>query len=314
MAGGDGALDLLERDALLDLPQHLRVAGLDAELERLEVRGLEQAHELLVDAIDPCLRRETDAAVEPPLDDSCQDRLRPAHVQPERLVLDPDPLRPVALEDLLDLVEDVGGRPVTRLEARVVAAEHTLERAAAMRDQRERPDGPEEVPGREREERRSRREAVAAPRHDLGAIPRDEAWDRRGIEPRSSASASSHARYSPSPTHAKSKPSPSSSACRPTALTCAPPTTIGTSARSRLIRRAISTARGYSTVMHVIPTRSGGPRARASTISSTVRCSSLPSSNSTSWPGGPERARDVRDAEPREARPMPVELTARRRL
>ena len=57
----DGVLDLLEGDPLLDAPQDLRVAGLDAELERLEVRRLEQADELLVDAVDARLRREADA-------------------------------------------------------------------------------------------------------------------------------------------------------------------------------------------------------------------------------------------------------------
>src|SRR6266511_5973808 len=132
----DCTLDLFEGDALLDLSQHLRIARLHAELERLEVRGLEQADEFLVDAIDSRLRREVNSAVEVPGENPLQDRLGPPHVQPERLVLDANPLRLVALEDLLDLFEDVGRSSVPRLEAGVVAAEHALERTAPMGDQR----------------------------------------------------------------------------------------------------------------------------------------------------------------------------------
>src|SRR5439155_594571 len=148
---GDRTLDLLEGDSLLDLAEHVRVARLHTELERLEVGGLEQAHELLVDTIDPRLRREADLTVETSRDDPLQDRLRPAHVQPEGLVLDADPRRPVALEDFLDLVEDIRGCSVPWLESRVVGAEHALERTAAVRDQRQRVDGAEHVPRREGE-------------------------------------------------------------------------------------------------------------------------------------------------------------------
>ena len=87
----DRVLDLLERDPLLDRAQHVGVAGLDAELEQLEVRRLQQADELVVDAVDARLRGEADATVEAALEDPGQDRLRPPHVEAERLVLDPDP-------------------------------------------------------------------------------------------------------------------------------------------------------------------------------------------------------------------------------
>ena len=147
----DRVLDLLEGDPLFDREEHVRIAALDAELEQLEVGRLEQADELVVDAVDACLRGETNATVEAAVENPGQDRLRPPHVEAEGLVLDPDPARTVALENLVDLVEHVRRCSVPRLEARVVRAEHTPERAAAVRDQRQRVGRPEQVPGGVRE-------------------------------------------------------------------------------------------------------------------------------------------------------------------
>ena len=86
-----------------------RLSGFDAQLELLEVRSLEQAHEIVVHAIHPGLRRGLDAAVQVSRNDPLEDRLRPSHVQPERLVLDPDPRRSIAREDLVYLVETLPG-------------------------------------------------------------------------------------------------------------------------------------------------------------------------------------------------------------
>ena len=144
--------------------------------------------------------------------------------------------RPVALEHLLDLVQHVRRRAVARLEPRVVRAEHALERAAAVGDQRQRLDGPEEVPGGERQRvvvlgRRARRQRPTRsrrPRRETSPGIADGigvALERVG-QLTHEVLALADARVV--------EASPSSSACLPTALTCAPPTTIGTSARSLL--------------------------------------------------------------------------------
>ena len=310
----DCAFDLFERDPLLDLQEHLRIARLDAELERLEVGRLEEAHKLLVDTIHPRLGREANAAVEVARNDPFEDRLRAPHVQSERLVLDPNALRSVTVEDLFDFVEDVCGRSVARLEARVVPTEHTLERAAAVGDEWECCDRSEEIPRRERERvvvvRRRTRRSV----HEIRSAPRDEPRNLRGIDAplervdqlAGEVLAFADACIVETVAFFESLPTDRVDMCA--------------ADEDRNVRaidldpaRDLDRARvfdGHARDPHEV--RSPVANTRNDVVD--VQVGQLAVEQLDRVAGGTERARDVRDPEPRKARPVFVELTARRRL
>ena len=220
---------------------------------------------------------------------------------------------PVALEDLLDLVEDVRGRPVARLEARVVAAEHALERAAAVRDQRQRPDGPEEIPRREGEQvvvvgRRARRRS-----HDLVPAPRDEPGDRRRIGAALERVGELRARYSPRRrTRSRTLAFLESLAADGVDVRAADD--------DRHVRAIVLDPPRDLDGLRVLdrhacdPDEIGPPVAHARDDVVDRQSGELAVEQVDLVAGGAERAGDVGDAEPREARPVPVELTARRGL
>ena len=139
------------------------------------------ADELGVDPVDPGLGREPTRRWNPP-------EMIPSRIAFVRPMSSPNvssSIRirgPVALQDLVDLLEHVARRSVPGREARVVGAEDAPKRAAAVCDQREGVDRGKEIPGRERQQVVVVGRETRAPDH-LAPPAGDEPGDPRWIDP-----------------------------------------------------------------------------------------------------------------------------------
>ncbi len=104
-------------------------------------------------------------------------------MEPERLILEADSAGPVRGDDVLQFGEHVLGGPVARSEPGVVRAEDAPERAAAVREDRERLDAREEIPRGERKRVVVVEWRASRPRHDRVPAARDQPRDHARVAP-----------------------------------------------------------------------------------------------------------------------------------